>query len=120
MTKRKNESKEEYNERTTLCLYGEYEEGAQLQVQIRTSRKGKILPAVLNLRTQILPAVLNLRTQIECLAHAHKCRGLGFNPISQEHEGCEWHHVNEKDVVQVPIHRVFGLKPKMNTEGVLG
>lgn len=142
MSKRKGESKEEFNERTrerrreqmrryrqvhpgyverqkikdkgarkTIILHLEYEEGAQLSTIIRISRKGKILPCE-----------FKLRTQIESLKRAHRARGLGFNPISQEHEGCEWHHVNDIDVVQTPIHihRIGSRIEREKTEGVLG
>jgi len=33
----------------------------------------------------------------------YKRRGLGFNPLSLDHKGCDWHHINEIDVVAVPI-----------------
>ena len=142
MTKRKNESKEEYNERIKeqrklsqrrrrekpgfrekererargsrklLVLFSRSEQGCGWNAGVRISRGGKILPIV-----------YNLRTHLESIAHAHRGRkGMGFHPISFEHEGCEWHHVNEKDVVQTPvhIHRIGSKLPKWKTEGVLG
>jgi hypothetical protein len=41
--------------------------------------------------------------------HAAKRRALGFIPLNQQFEGCEGHHLNQKDVIYIPkeMHRTI-------------
>lgn len=51
-------------------------------------------------------------------------RGYGFNKISLEHDGCQWHHVNLSSVVAMPetIHQRVSHKlgDGNKLEGVIG
>ena len=53
-----------------------------------------------------------------------KRRGYGFNKISLDHDGCEWHHVNSSSVVAMPRHIHQRISHKLGDgnilEGVIG
>lgn len=138
MTKRKNESNETYNERYRLQMRKQREKPGfreKERERARGSRKLKVLSSgseqgcnwsvrIGISRTGKIQSILfSVSTHLESIAHVHRGRkGLGFHPISFEHKGCEWHHVNNIDVVQTPIHihRIGSKLPKYKTEGVLG
>ena len=42
-------------------------------------------------------------------------RKLGFNPINEHFEGGEWHHINENDVMCIPVELHRSIKHNLKT-----